>query len=64
MRGWFSRWRMQRSLKLCNASHECRDYINARKLSVSLYGDSQKILLRISDNGYGFHHNNIPSGHL
>ncbi len=39
-------------------------YAQATQVSVSLYGDSQKIVLQISDNGCGFDPNNIPSGHL
>ncbi|BAY21593.1 histidine kinase [Calothrix sp. NIES-2100] len=39
-------------------------YAQATQVSVSLYSDSQKIVLRISDNGCGFDRNNIPSGHL
>ncbi|QLE53572.1 sensor histidine kinase (plasmid) [Nostoc sp. C057] len=36
----------------------------ATQVSVSLYSDSQEIVLRISDNGCGFDSNKIPSGHL
>ena len=39
-------------------------YAQATQVSVSLYSDSQRIVLRISDNGCGFDRNNIPSGHL
>lgn len=39
-------------------------YAHATQVSVSLYGDSQKIVLHISDNGCGFDPNNIPSDHL
>ncbi|MEA5568705.1 MULTISPECIES: sensor histidine kinase [unclassified Anabaena] len=39
-------------------------YAQATQVSVSLYGNSQKIVLRISDNGCGFDPNNIPSDHL
>ncbi|MBC1224968.1 hypothetical protein GNF10_35390 [Nostoc sp. UCD121] len=39
-------------------------YAQATQVSVSLNGDSQEIVLRISDNGCGFDSNKIPSGHL
>ena len=39
-------------------------YAQATLVSVSLHGDSQKTILRISDNGCGFDYNKIPSGHL
>ncbi|MCC5645429.1 sensor histidine kinase [Nostoc sp. CHAB 5824] len=39
-------------------------YAQATQVSVSLHGDSQGIVLRISDNGCGFDSNKIPSGHL
>ncbi|MEH1968558.1 sensor histidine kinase [Nostoc sp.] len=39
-------------------------YAQATQVSVSLHGDSQEIVLRISDNGCGFDSNKIPSGHL
>ncbi|MGF1939382.1 MAG: sensor histidine kinase [Nostoc sp. ChiQUE02] len=39
-------------------------YAQATLVSVSLHGDSQEIVLRISDNGCGFDSNKIPSGHL
>ncbi len=39
-------------------------YAQATQVLVSLYGNSQKIVLRISDNGCGFDPNKIPSGHL
>ncbi|OYE05566.1 sensor histidine kinase [Nostoc sp. 'Peltigera membranacea cyanobiont' 232] len=39
-------------------------YAQATLVSVSLHGDSQKTILRISDNGCGFDYNKIPSGHF
>ncbi|MDZ8104287.1 MAG: sensor histidine kinase [Nostoc sp. DedQUE12a] len=39
-------------------------YAQATQVSVSLHGDSQEMVLRISDNGCGFDSNKIPSGHL
>ncbi len=39
-------------------------YAQATQVSVSLDGDSQEMVLRISDNGCGFDSNKIPSDHL
>lgn len=39
-------------------------YAEASQILVNLHGDSQKMVLRISDNGCGFDSNKIPSGHL
>ncbi|MEH1902169.1 MAG: sensor histidine kinase [Nostoc sp.] len=39
-------------------------YAQATQVSVNLHGNSQKMVLQISDNGCGFDPNKIPSGHL
>ncbi|WP_414570952.1 sensor histidine kinase [Nostoc sp. CCY 9925] len=39
-------------------------HAQATQVSISLHSDSQKIVLRISDDGCGFDCNEIPSGHL
>ena len=39
-------------------------HAQATQASVSLHHESQKLVLRIRDNGCGFDCNNIPSGHL
>ncbi|MEH2092239.1 sensor histidine kinase [Nostoc sp.] len=55
-------------LVFCRITQEALNNIikhaQATQVSVSLYGDSQKMVLRISDNGCGFDYNKIPSGHL
>ncbi|MEH2347219.1 MAG: sensor histidine kinase [Nostoc sp.] len=40
------------------------NHAQATQVSVRLYGNSQKIVLHISDNGRGFDSSKIPSGHL
>jgi signal transduction histidine kinase len=40
------------------------NHAQATQVSVRFYGNSQKIVLHISDNGRGFDSSKIPSGHL